>query len=283
MRKAISLAIVFMNILFPVLSQEHLPSKADYDAFYNTVTLVVKDANPMSDYNFKIEELMEKDWKLTKYEFISEKEFELKKGDPSYSFLMVTTVTFDKDKTKARYKFISLLMGKPHTSLRDMPDLCSIPLSYYEVEDDSYAYKLDAFIRFIQNHVKLMTENPGLIKANVFKYYNKNVKSLRNKTLLVLASDLEPSVNSLKKIRKVYPYDVKIVTKDDIMKAIERQDPDIVFLHKVGPEGTRHKARCYNFVIGAADARLYYFDYHMVNSKHGDYLLEKDLKKMAGQ
>ncbi len=274
--------VLFFISAFVLNAQEHLPTKADYDNFYDTKTMVVLDPNPMSDFNFKIKDLMKRDWHITDFDFITEQEFEDMKGNPAYSFLLTTVVTFDKDKTKARYNFLSLLMGKPDTEIRDMPDLCSIPLSYLRVEDDSYAYKLDAFLTFIQNHVKLMTEHPELIKANVFKYYNKNIKSLKDKTLYLVADDLEPAINTQKKIQKIYPYDVKIVSRDEVMEAIENKDPNVVFLHKVGPEGTRYKARCYKIVIGAADARLYYFDYHMITPKKRDYLLEKDLKKMAG-
>ncbi len=280
MKKGVLFLVVMM---FGYLgnAQEHIPTKANYDAFKDTKTMVVMDINPMSDFNFKIKDVMNERWTLTEFEFITEQEFEQLKGDPAYSFLVTTVVTFDKDKTKARYKFLSLLLGEDEREVRDLPDLCSVPLSYLRVDDDSYSYKLDAFVSFIQNHVRLMTENPSLIKANVFKYYNKNIKSLKNKTLLLVADDLEPTINTQKKIQKVYPYDVKIVTRDEVMEAIERKDPDVVFLHKVGPEGTKYKARCYKILLGAADSQFYYFDYHMVSSKKRDYLLEKDLKKMA--
>ncbi len=280
MRKGVLFFVVVM-FGYLVKAQEHIPTKADYDAFKSTKTMVVMDVNPMSDFNFKIKDVMNGHWSLTEFEFITEQEFENMKGDPAYSFLVTTVVTFDKDKTKARYKFLSLLLGEDEREIRDMPDLCSVPLSYLRVDDDSYSYKLDAFVSFIQNHVKLMTENPNLIKANVFKYYNKNIKSLKNKTLLLVADDLEPTINTQKKIQKVYPHDVKIVTREEVMEAIERKDPDVVFLHKVGPEGTKYKARCYKILLGAADSQFYYFDYHMVSSKKRDYLLEKDLKKMA--
>ena len=282
MRRGFIVLILLAWSVTLINAQEHLPTKADYDSFYNSKTLVVMDPSPMSDFNFKIKEVMQKHWKISDYEFITEQEFEDMKGNPGYSFLLTTIVTFDKDKTKARYNFLSLLRGKENTKISDMPDLCSIPLAYLRVEDESYAYKMDAFITFIQNHVKLMTEHPELIKANVFKYYNKNVKSLKDKTLYLVAEDVEPTINTQKKLQKVYPYDVKIVSRDEVMEAIERKDPDVVFLHKVGPEGTRYKARCYKFIMGAADTQLYYFDYHMITPKKRDYLLEKDLKKMAG-
>ena len=161
----------------------------------------------MSDFNFKIKELMKKVWTVTEYEFVDEAEFELKRNDPSYSFLVTTIVTFDVDKTKARYNFLSLLLGESGSHVTDLPDLCSIPLSYLRVEDDSYAYKMEAFIRFIQDHVNLMHSNPELIQRNPFKYYNKNTKSLKNKTLLLVKEELDPEINTLAKIQKIYPYD----------------------------------------------------------------------------
>ncbi len=272
---------VLLAIVGVAFAQEHIPEESDYKHFFNSKTFVVMDDNPMSDYNFMIKSVMPRVWNVTEYEFISHAEFDQKRRDPSYSFIVTSTVTFDKDKTKARYTFISLLMGKDVSSITEMPDLCSIPLSYVRVEDDSYAYKMEGFIRFIQEHVKLVSKNPSMIKPNMFKYYNKNVKSLNGKKLWLVKEDLTPEVNSIGKIKKIYPYDVEIVTQDQITKAIEDKDPDVVFLHKVGPEGTKYKARCYKIVIGAADSHFYYFDWHMVSPKKRDGLLEKDFKVMG--
>ncbi|MBS2097221.1 hypothetical protein [Carboxylicivirga linearis] len=282
--KRITLFVLMVTSVFTgAFSKDHLPSEQDYKAFLKSKTLVVMDTNPMSDFNFKIKEVMEDVWTVTDYDFISQQEFEDKKGDPSYSFLLSTTVTFSMDKTKARYTFLSLLMGKSETEVRDLPDLCSIPLSYLRVEDDSYAYKMEAFVRFIQDHVNLMIAQPDLIKANVFKYYNKNIKSLKDKTLYLVKDDLASNVNTLSKINNLYPYDVKLVTQEEVEQALKRKDPNIVILHKVGPEGTKYKARCYKILVGAADSRFYYFDYHMINKKKPDGLLDRDLKQMGSR
>jgi uncharacterized protein involved in tolerance to divalent cations len=281
MKKTFLSVICTLLLVSGVSAKEHLPTKEEYQAFLNTKTLVVMDVNPMSDFNFKIKEVMESVWTLTDFEFISNEEFEDKRNDPAYSFLLTTVATFDADKTKARYNFLSLLLGETDSEVRDLPDLCSLPLSYVRVEDTSYAYKLEAFIRFIQDHVKLMLERPELIKANAFKYYNNNVKSLAGKTLYLVEEDLAPEINTIARIKSIYPYDVKIVSQKEVEEAIERKDDKVVFMHKVGPEGTKYKARCYKILIGADSSNFYYFDYHMVNVKYRDGLLDKDLKKMA--
>lgn len=260
-----------------------VPTAQDYTNFFNTKTLVVMDNNPMSDFNFKIKEVMQKVWKVTKFDFIPSKEYEAKRRDPGYSFLMVTTVTFDKDDTKARYSFLSLLLGKDVFGESEMPDICSVPLSYVRVDEESYIYKLEAFVRFTQDHALLMSKNSDLISKNPFKYYNNNIKDLKGKKLLLVEEDLVPSLRNEAKLKKLYPYDIEIVTKEDVEAAIERRDPDVVFLHKVGPEGTKFKARCYKILVGAADSQFYYFDYQMVSASEPDAISEKDIKRMSSK
>ena len=162
-----------------------------------------------------------------------------------------------------------------------MPDLCSIPISYVDVEEDVYNYKMGLIIRFLQSHIKITREHPELNSSNIIKYYNKNTSNIHNKTLYVTKNDLSKEVNSLTKIKKIYPYKVKIATREEIKQVIDNHDKNAVILHKVGPEHSKRKARCYNTILGADDAKLYYFSYHMISNKKPEGLLAKDFKKMA--
>ncbi|NJO91025.1 MAG: hypothetical protein HC831_20205 [Chloroflexia bacterium] len=129
----------------------------------------------------------------------------------------------------------------------------------------------------------MLLEQPDLLSVNIFKHYNDNIAQLHGKTLYLVADELSKEINSLPKIKKVYTDNVKIVTRDEIKQAIEERAPNIVFLHKVGPEGTRLDSRCYKILIGADDAKFYYFDYHEVGDKpeNADAFLVKDLKHIA--
>ena len=40
-------------------------------------------------------------------------------------------------------------------------------------------------------------------------------------------------------------------------------------------------ARVYKILIGAADGKFYYFDYHKVTDRKPDAFLESDFKKLA--
>ena len=262
-------------------SQQYVPSKADIDAFYPTKTLVVLEDNPLLEYNYIIKDIMAKEWTITDYDFISSGEFEEKRKDPQYSFIYQAQVTFENDNTDAAYRFLHLSLGGDYFRMNEMPDIVAVPLAYYSVEEDNYAYKLAVLIRFMQNHAKLVKEHPEIVSANVFKHYNDNIRDIRDKTLYLLENEISKDVNSAARIKKVYPYAFKIATKEEIEKAIEERNPDVVFLHKVGPEGTKKDARCYKVIIGAADANFYYFDYHKISDKNPDGFLESDFKNLV--
>jgi hypothetical protein len=263
------------------LSAQYIPTPEDLDHFLTTKTLVVKDRNPLNTIDSEIEEVMKAEWDITEYAFIPWEEFEEKRMDPNYSFLFLTTITFEKDKLQAKYKFLNLSLGGEYFNLNQMPDLVSVPVAYANAEEETYSYKLGILVRFLQNHLRLIHKNPEIISSNVFKHYNDNMKDVKQKTLWLVEEEMAPDVNSAARIRKVYPHKIRMATRDEIREAVQNKEDDVVFLHKVGPEGTRLKARCYKILIGASDAGFYFFDYHMINEKKPDGLLAKDLKKIG--
>ncbi|OFX84372.1 MAG: hypothetical protein A2W99_01240 [Bacteroidetes bacterium GWF2_33_16] len=264
-------------------AQDYIPSESDLNQFLNSKLYVVLESNPIAEYNFKIQESIKNEWTLTPYEFISVKDFETMFTDPGKSFLMMTQVVFENDQTKVRYNFLSMFLGKKDAKLiRELNDIAAIPLSYTEVDEEFWVYKMDALVRFMQNHIINMRDNPNMIKKNILQYYNENMKDIKQKTLYLIKEEVSPSLNTEDKLKKIYPFSVKFVTSAEVEQAINDRDPNIVFLHKVGPQGTRLKARCYKMIVGAADANFYYFDYHWVEKgKKDDGLLDKDFKKMA--
>ncbi len=279
--KKTAISFLIANLAISLFSQGYVPSREDINAFFLTKTLVVLPDNPLLEYNYVIKEVMEQEWEITDYDFISFSEFEEKRFDPKYSFLYMTQVSFEQDKTDARYRFIHLSLGGDYFRMNQMPDIASVPVAYYNVEEEYYGYKLGILVRFIQNHVKLIKEQPEIISANVFKHYNDNIKDIRGKTLYLLENELAKEINSAARIKKIYPYKFQIVTKEEIEEAIKERRDNVVFLHKVGPEGTKINARCYKVIIGAGDANFYYFDYHKIDNNSPDGLLASDLKKLA--
>jgi len=279
MKKSI---LLFVLILPGILVySQYIPTPEDLDHFFTTKTLVVKDQNPLNTFDGEMQKVMEQEWKITEWEMIPYADFEEKRKDPNNSFLFITNVIFEKDKLQAKYKFLNVSLGGDYPNLNLLPDLVSVPVAYASVEDESYNYKLGILVRFIQNHLKHIHEHPEVISSNVFKHYNDNMKEVKNRTLYLLPEEMARDVNSASRIQKIYPHPFKLVEKDDIRTAIKNKDEGVVFLHKVGPEGTRLNARCYKILIGASDAGFYFFDYHMINEKNPDGFLAKDLKKLS--
>lgn len=279
--KRLVLIILAISFGLSTFAERNLVRPEDVKAFLKSTTYVVLDDNPMSAYNFKIKEAVEKAWKITPFKFITTKEFGTTRQDIDKSFLVLIQMKFEKDKIPAIYNFLSVSMGAAVKNITDMPDICSLPLSYNSVPEDIFVYKLEGLIRFIQNHIKLIDQNPKLIKGNIFDYYNKNTKEVKSKELWLVENDIEKETRPLAQIRRNYPYTVKVVTFDNIEKAIAEKNPNVIYLHKVGPDGTRLQARCYKILIGAGDDQMYYFDYHTITKSEGDGLLDSDFKKIG--
>ncbi len=281
MKKILFLSIFFGGFIGIKAQQEYVPTQADLDHLLTTKTYVVLEESPMSDFNFEIKEVMEKLWGLTEYEFIKTDDFNRLSSNEDFSFLYTSLVSFEKDRTDSRYVFLHLSLGGPNLTMDDLRDIVSVPLGYFGVDPENYIYKLGTIVRFIQNHVNLLRKHPEYISINVFKHYNDNIQDLHQKTLYLIEEELSKEVGTAARIKQYYPYKFKIVSREDVREAIMQGDEDIVFLHKVGPEGKKQKARCYKILIGAEDAKFYYFDYHMVNDKHPDGFLESDFRKLA--
>ncbi len=281
MKHTLVLLVAFVSFVQVYAQREYLPTPEDLDHFHTTKTYVVLSDNPIAEYNFEIQDAVKKYWNITEYEFIKFDEFGEKSADKNASFLYVAAVNFEKDKSHTRYQFLCVSLGGDYVSIDDMKDVANLPLSYHGVDEDRYTYKLGTMVKFLQDHIRLITENPGMVSQNVYKHYNDNMADVRQKTLYMLEEELDKPVSSEARIRQVYPYAVKIVEPEEIKELIMAGDENAVFLHKVGPEGKKMNARVYKILIGAADGKFYYFDYHKVNTKNPDAFLESDFKKLA--
>lgn len=280
MRHIFASLLILVPLVQLQAQREYLPTPEDLNRFHATKTYVVLSDNPMSEYNMEIRDAIEKYWTLTKYEFIPHDDFKEKSVDRNASFLYVAAVSFEKDKSQTRYMFLCLSLGGEAETIDDLKDVTNLPLSYHGVDEDHYTYKLGTLVRFMQQHIELITENPGMVSQNVYQHYNDNMGDVKGKTLYFVEDELALDVSTETRIRELYPYDVKIVEREEIKELIMAGDENAVFLHKVGPEGKKMNARVYKILIGAADAQFYYYDYHKVSAKKPDAFLANDFKRL---
>ena len=281
MKKIFIFLLVIITFVHLQAQREYLPTETDLEHFYTTLTYVVLEENQLSDYNIEITDAVKKFWDITEYEFIKMKDFPKYSENENASFLYPATVSFEKDRSNTRYQFLCLSLGGKNFNIDELRDMANIPLSYHGVDSDHYSYKMGTLVRFLQYHVRLITEDPSIISQNIYKHYNENMGDLKGKTLYVVEDDLGREVNSLSKIKAIYPYEVKIVDRETIKEIIMAENEDAVVLYKVGPEGKKMNARVYKTLVGVSDAKFYYFEYHKVTSKKPDAFLASDFKKLA--
>jgi len=281
MKKYYALLLLLIPFIQLQAQREYLPTQEDLDHFHTTKTYVVLESNPLSYYNMEIQDAVKKLWHITEYEFLQMDDFAEKSKDKNASFLYLAGVSFEKDKSNTRYQFLCLSLGGDRVSIDDLKDVANIPMAYYGVDADHYAYKIGIMVRFLQYHVNLITQDISIVDHNVYNYYNENMSEVKGKTLYLVEEELERKVNSLSKIKGIYPGEVKLVDRETVKELIMSEDENAVVLHKVGPEGKKMNARTYKILIGAADAKFYYFDYHKVSDKKPDAFLSSDFKKLA--
>jgi hypothetical protein len=273
--------LLFLTMTLLLNAQAPFPNKDEIAQFMASKTCVVLEQNQFSSYNVYIRRSVETYWNVTPYEFISVDEFEQRRRDPAYSFIMLTQTSFDRDKAGTWYNFLNLLQGKRVAAIGEMPEICAIPLSFADDDDEiDYSYKLGAILFFIQNHAKMISENPSLTGRRYLRYYNINTPKVKQKTVLVSQGDLSPALSTINQIRAIYPHKIEIVSEEAIMKAIEEKTPNTLILHKVGPGQNRNAGLCFKMLIGTDDSDMYYYHQHRITRANPNGLLPADLKSM---
>jgi hypothetical protein len=220
-------------------------------------------------------------WKITPYEFIEAVDFNTRRLNPSYSFIVLTETNFESDKSNSVFNFINLLQGKDVEKLGEMPEICAIPLSFAGEDDLEYGYKLGAVLSFMQKHAKMISDDPSLTGRRYLRYYNKNIPLVRSKTILVKEEDLAPDLRTIERIKALYTGKIEIVPEETIVEAIGQKTPNTLILHKVGPVGDRSSGYCFKMLIGTDDADMYYYNQHLINKSNPNGLLTADLKRLS--
>jgi hypothetical protein len=274
---ALSLALISINIK----GQAPFPSRDEIGHFIKSKTCIVLEEDQYSPYNAYIKKAINVYWILTPFEFITASDFEERRKDPAYSFIILTQNNYERDKSKSDYNFINLLQGKNVDQIGKMPEICAVPLSSSGDDDLDYGYKMGAILSFMQKHAGMIAAEPSLTGRRYLRYYNKFIPEIHSKKILVREEDLAPEISTIEKIRNIYKYEIEIVTEDDIVRAIESKTPNTLILHKVGPAVESSTGFCYKMLLGTDDANMYYYNQHTISTTNPGKLLAADLKRMA--
>lgn len=279
------LLIIPLFICFGIVvafgQQNKQVTKDQLALFKKSTTFVVMDNDPLLGYNITVKAALDKYWKITPVKYISSDEFENVRKDKDKSFLLLTRTTLTRDKENTDYLYVNLLMGENVENIDDMPEILTLPLCYTGVEENSYVYKMGVIVRFIQEHAKalLASERPSSMRD--LKYYNKNIKSIRKKTILIEAKDLAEEVNTIDKIKAIYPYDVRIVSSADIEKAVFAKTPNTLITLQISPGPEDKIGRSYKMLFGVDDNQMYYYYFVKISEVRPAGFLAFDFKRFG--
>jgi len=279
MRKSLLLALLIFTPLL-LKSQAPFPNAEEIKQFMASKTCIVLEDDPFSSFNAFAKESVKSFWTVTPYEFINIVEFNKRRTDPAYSFIVLTQTHFEKDKTGGLFNFANLIQGKKVNNLSDNPEICAIPLSFAGEEDFEYGSRLGIILDFMQKHAKMISDDPSLTGRKYLKYYNVNAPEVMKKTILVKEEDLAPEISTVEAIKKIYPFPLKIVSEDEIIQAIKEKTPNTLILHKVGPVEDIKAGLCFKMLFGVDDGVLYYWGQHRFNDRNPNGLLESDLNRL---
>ncbi|MDD2565024.1 MAG: hypothetical protein PHU27_12495 [Salinivirgaceae bacterium] len=285
MKQFLILLLLLMTFSMVGKAQITVPTQAELEQFVKTKTIIMLEANPLRVFNEQMRVTADKHWKITPYEFMTynDKLFDSLRTDPNLSFLILDATYFKRDKILTKYQFLNVSLGGNYATVKEMPTISGLPISYADVDEGTYDYKLGLILQFIESHVHNLIANPQIKSSSkALKFYSDNMKQIHNKTLYVLEEELTKEVNTLKKIKEFYPYPVKIATAEEIEAVIDSKDKNAVILHQVAPGKDHKKVRCWNTILGADDAALYYFNWFFIKKgKRAEGFSEKDFKKLS--
>lgn len=282
----IMISTKFLNYIFIIafgllstsaLSNNPLATKQQIGMFKNSKTCVVMD-NGASFLNTPLKEAAQKYWKITGYEVIDQKEFEIRRTNPTYSFIVRMEGAYDKDPEGVSYSYISLVLGDPSGNLTKMPELCSVPICYTGDNDADYEYVVPVVIKFMQIHVNNLEKDRLLISINGLKYYNKS--EFKNKALLLNKDKMAPSVDTPEKVKAVYPFDFKLVSVSEMQESLAADPANKIFHFHVGPPGEGGAGKCFEMLFDS-EGNLYYYNFRKVTNANPDGFTAEDFRNIT--
>jgi hypothetical protein len=234
-----------------------------------------------NEFNKQLKFGMKTFWKATKFEFIKAEEFEQKRMDPASSFIFLYNMKTKYKEEKTYVNYLVFALGGKAKRIDKMPWVAAVPLSYGNVGPEYYTYKIAGLIQFLQNLADYVANNPNQTKESIEKYFNKRNKEVKDYKLYVLADDLTKSVYTNEQIEKYYQGEVVIVDQKQIEEAIKKQDPNVAYVHKAGPERTKSElAFNVKMILTAKGGECLYIREDEIWKKEPEGMLEKDFKAL---
>jgi hypothetical protein len=250
--------------------------------FYERTTLIVLQNN--AGFDSALVKSVEENWIITPYKFIHRHQLPQYIDQKKYSFLLALNLDFVRSNdistaVETRHYLCILNGGRRKIENYDFKDVIAFaPFDFEGLEKDRHnaRYRIPLMIQSIQNtldilSIKKIRGNELKINKKLSSYYNRNVRILEQKTLLIHPDMLSKKLTK-EDIKEVYPYDFIISNPDWIEKAIETNHPDFCFLICT---------HTYDFSIQIFDLKQSSLCYSYYSLTDGGKMTKKDFKRIT--
>ena len=276
----ISAILFILGIASQGFTQENFPtpdSKA-LKTFKQSTTYLVLEDEMISDYNTEMPKIVKDIWDVTEIEIISASDFKTLRKDATKSFIYLSPVYFEKDKTKTEYTYLFLSLGHKSGKTENMVDLCAIPLGTKQTDQSKYSYIFELCIKHMQYYVNYLDKNHPSSPKEVIKYHQNTELPLSEYEFLIIPEQVENSMRSTNAFKSHYAFPFKFSNREEITQAIRENKKKHLVLHLIKAGENQY---CFKLIMDASNGKLIYFDYHKADSKTASVLLQKDLKTLT--
>ena len=272
--------LVFSGLVFSQKIIIPTGTYAQVTKFLNSTTYVVVNSE-MSGFGIVMNNIVEDFWKITPIKIISTKEFEKLRNDDKNSFIFLSKIYFEQDKSKTLFDFLILTLGGKYKNIDDMPTLCAIPLCYADDESEEYTYKLGLMLEFFQNHINICKNDPNINSDKILTLYSNKIKDLASKTLYVVTDEIEKSLRKETEFKKHYQYDFKFATQKDVEEIIAKKDANAVIIHRISNYGKKELSYAITILIDVKNADIYYYDIDKMSKNDNLLIQAADLENIV--
>jgi len=254
-----------------------LATKEQIGMFKNSKTCVVLEGG-ITFYNAYVKDAVQKYWKCTEYEFIDNLEFEKRRSNSKYSFLVLMDGVYDKDPAGVSYSYINLVLGDANSNLTNMPEICSIPIAYTGDKSADYEYAIPAIVKFMQLHAKKLESERFFISLKGLGFYNGK-SEFKDKVLLLNKEGMALYVDTPDRIKTVYPYYVKLLSASEIQAEMNLNPTNALFVFHVGPGEATGSGKCFEMIFDS-EGQLYYYNSRKITNDNGDGFNMDDFERI---
>lgn len=254
------------------------PNKLIQERFMATTTKFVLTGDEKFDKNFS--DGLKEFWTLTEYEIVEDGTFSKTDTTVSYFEPVVMTVNYGEGVIK-EYQSYALLMGGTESSImRRMVAEVKLDSQNSELTLADAAYRAYGMPKMMQGFTQLRLDNKPIsdysisrIRYTTEKEYNKHVKNISKKTLLIDVGELEFRYKPIEKTPFISSYKgkVKFVNREEMEEAINSNDDEYCYLLRIT---NRQK----NVIVVDCETGSIWYAYHHLTAK---FLEPKDVKTIG--